>query len=132
MQTLISRNTVRTVARSARQTRSASYLTPDPAKAKAFAEEAAHAEAHAAETTVLWRRISNYVCAPAMAVTGIWVYFTETEHLAHLEHIRQENGGKLPDPPAYDYLNKRQKPFPWGMNSLFFNPKTQKDMSLEE
>jgi Cytochrome c oxidase subunit VIa len=27
----------------------------------------------------------------------------------------------LPQPPAYDYLNRRVKPFPWGNNSLFYN-----------
>jgi hypothetical protein len=60
-----------------------------------------------------------------------------------------ENDGKLPQPPRYEYLNKRNKPFPWGPNSLFFNPRvslypgpattpadtvlqTQRDMSIED
>jgi cytochrome c oxidase subunit 6a len=44
------------------------------------------------------------------------------EHAAHIEHIKVENDGKLPDIPEYEYMNRRVKPFPWGMNSLFFNP----------
>jgi len=33
-----------------------------------------------------------------------------------------ENDGHIPFPPDYEYLNVRAKPFPWGKNSLFFNP----------
>jgi cytochrome c oxidase subunit 6a len=84
---------------------------------------------HAAETTGLWRKISYFVCIPAIAVCVAWVYNAEVEHNAHLDHIRAENDGQLPDPPAYEYLNKRAKPFPWGMNTLFFNPHANKDLS---
>jgi len=38
----------------------------------------------------------------------------------------------LPDIPDYEYMNKRVKPFPWGMNTLFFNPHVNKDMSESE
>jgi cytochrome c oxidase subunit 6a len=51
-----------------------------------------------------------------------WVYKVESEHAEHLDHLKHENDGHLPDVPAYPYLNKREKPFPWGMNSLFYNP----------
>jgi len=51
-----------------------------------------------------------------------WVYNAEVEHNAHLDHLRAENNGALPEAPDYEYLNRRQKPFPWGTNSLFFNP----------
>lgn len=50
-----------------------------------------------------------------------WVRKVEAEHGAHIEHIKEENGGELPEVPEYDYMNKRERPFPWGMNSLFFN-----------
>ena len=40
-----------------------------------------------------------------------------------MAHARHENGGELPEVPAYDYLNRRVKPFPWGPNSLFWNAK---------
>ena len=59
---------------------------------------------------------------PVLVITcTAWVYNAEAEHNAHLDHLRTENDGHLPEAPAYDYLNKRAKPFPWGMNSLFFN-----------
>lgn len=59
-------------------------------------------------------------------ITGsIWVYNVEKEHHEHLEHLKHENGGVLPQPPDYEYLNRRVKPFPWGMNSLFFNPEVR-------
>lgn len=58
-----------------------------------------------------------------VAVCCAYVYNLEAEHNAHLEHIMHENDGKLPDPPAYEYLNRRIKPFPWGPNSLFYNAK---------
>ncbi|KAI0375293.1 mitochondrial cytochrome c oxidase subunit VIa [Pilatotrama ljubarskyi] len=86
--------------------------------------------AHAAETTELWRKISYYVCLPAIAVCTLWVRNVEAEHEEHQKHLIEENGGKLPEPPAYEYLNRRASgPFPWGMNTLFFNPKVNKDMS---
>ncbi|KAF9244602.1 mitochondrial cytochrome c oxidase subunit VIa [Melanogaster broomeanus] len=87
---------------------------------------------HAAQTTDLWRKISFYVAFPATFVTCAWVYNVETEHAAHEKHKIEENGGKLPQPPAYEYLNRRVKPFPWGMNSLFFHPVYNKDMEQEE
>jgi len=87
---------------------------------------------HAAQTTDLWRKISLYVCVPIVLSTIAWVNNVEGEHAAHLEHLKEEHGGELPEKPEYPYLNKRSKPFPWGNNSLFFNPKVQKDMSLQE
>ncbi|KAI0715314.1 mitochondrial cytochrome c oxidase subunit VIa [Earliella scabrosa] len=85
--------------------------------------------AHAGETTELWRKISYFVCLPAIAACTLWVRNVEAEHEAHQHHIKEENGGKLPEPPAYEYLNRRAAgPFPWGNNTLFFNPKVNKDM----
>ncbi|KAE9408199.1 mitochondrial cytochrome c oxidase subunit VIa [Gymnopus androsaceus JB14] len=77
-------------------------------------------EHHAAETTELWRKISYYVCIPAIAVCSAWVY------------NKAENDGQIPFPPEYEYLNIRRKPFPWGPNSLFFNEETQKNLSEAE
>jgi hypothetical protein len=59
---------------------------------------------------------------PPVAVCIAWVRNAEAEHAAHLEHLAAENDGHIPQPPPYPYLNLRAKPFPWGMNSLFFNP----------
>lgn len=58
---------------------------------------------------------------PLVATCIAWVYNTEAEHAEHLEHLKHENDGHLPEVPAYPYLNKRAKPYPWGMNSLFYN-----------
>jgi len=85
---------------------------------------------HAAQASDLWRKISFYVCIPTIAVCLTWVYNVETEHSAHIEHVKHENGGELPPTPAFEYMNKRVKPFPWGMNSLFFNPHV--NMNLDE
>jgi hypothetical protein len=57
----------------------------------------------------------------AVAVLA-WVRNVEAEHAEHIEHLKKENDGHLPEVAAYDYLNKRVKPYPWGPNSLFFNP----------
>jgi len=84
---------------------------------------------HAAGTTALWRRISLFVCIPTTVAIIAWVRNVEAEHAEHQEHLKKEHGGHLPEVPAYEYLNKRAKPFPWGNNSLFFNPHVNKDMS---
>ncbi|GAB1528389.1 Cytochrome c oxidase subunit 6A [Rhizoctonia solani] len=95
------------------------------------------------ETTLLRRRLSRpmlprppssgarsatslYVCAPIILVGAVYVKRAEDAHHAHLhEHGRTEV-------PAYQYLNIRNRPFPWGMNSLFWNPETQRDMEKSE
>lgn len=84
-----------------------------------------------------------------VAVCALWVRNVEAEHGAHQAHLLEENGGKLPEPPAYEYLNRRRKssflaacmpvlifiadggPFPWGVNTLFFNPKVRLHTKLE-
>ncbi|KAF7799258.1 hypothetical protein EIP86_010490 [Pleurotus ostreatoroseus] len=95
-----------------------------------MAKQAALRE-HAAETANMWRKISFYVCFPAIAVCTLWVYRAEKEHAEHIEHVKAEHGGELPEVPEYEYLNRRVKPFPWGPNSLFFNHESQKDMSQQ-
>jgi len=84
---------------------------------------------HAKDTTDLWRKISFYACLPGIAACYVWVQKVESEHAKHQEHLMAENDGHIPFPPDYDYLNTRAKPFPWGKNSLFFNPHTNKDLS---
>ncbi|EJD04207.1 mitochondrial cytochrome c oxidase subunit VIa [Fomitiporia mediterranea MF3/22] len=96
---------------------------------KQWLEQRKAVEHHAAETTELWRRISFFVAVPATILGTLWVQRVESEHAEHEEHIKAEHGGELPPVPEYDYLNKRAKPFPWGMNSLFYNPHANKDMS---
>jgi len=86
---------------------------------------------HAAESTQLWRKISFYVCIPATLVCAAWVRNVEAEHAEHVDHLRAENDGHLPEIPQYEYMNRRVKPYPWGMNSLFYNPHVNKDLSQE-
>ncbi|KAF5356262.1 hypothetical protein D9756_004156 [Leucocoprinus leucothites] len=131
MSGILARTAIRTATRTApRRSRGFAQAVAEsenPALKTYLAEEQALAS-HAAHTSDLWRKISFYVCVPAIAVCCAWVYNVETEHAAHVEHIKHENGGELPETPAYDYLNRRGKPFPWGMNSLFFNPHANKNM----
>ncbi|KIM66286.1 hypothetical protein SCLCIDRAFT_1211521 [Scleroderma citrinum Foug A] len=87
---------------------------------------------HAAAATELWRKITYYVAFPSIVVCMAWVYNVEAEHHAHEEHEKEMHGGKLPEPPAFEYLNRRVKPFPWGSNTLFFNPEVNKDMEQEQ
>ncbi|TEB04010.1 mitochondrial cytochrome c oxidase subunit VIa, partial [Coprinellus micaceus] len=111
------RNAARTVARAAPRR----GFSTEPAALKQYLAEEQALQHHAARTTDLWRKISYFVCIPGIAVCTAWVYNAEKEHAAHIEHLKHENGGELPETPAYDYLNRRGKPFPWGMNSLFWN-----------
>ncbi|KIM48302.1 hypothetical protein M413DRAFT_227588 [Hebeloma cylindrosporum] len=132
------RNSVRAVARrpaSARASRRTfataslrTSATEHPAALKLNEADKALAH-HAAQASDLWRKISYYACIPGIVVCIAWVYNAEVEHHAHIEHIKEENGGVLPETPAYDYMNRRAKPFPWGVNSLFFNPDVNKDLS---
>lgn len=62
-------------------------------------------------------------CSSPAFVTCAWVYNVESEHAAHEDPLIEENNGTLPQPSPYSYLNRRVKPFPWGGNSLFFNPR---------
>ncbi|KAF8898848.1 cytochrome c oxidase, subunit VIa [Infundibulicybe gibba] len=121
----ISRNAIRAVARSSR---SRAFAT---AQSNTYLAEQEALQHHAADTTDLWRKISYFVCAPAVATCVAWVYNAEVEHAAHINHLKAENDGHLPEIPAYEYMNRRGKPFPWGMNSLFFNPHSNKDMIAE-
>ncbi|EIW86815.1 mitochondrial cytochrome c oxidase subunit VIa [Coniophora puteana RWD-64-598 SS2] len=122
---------LRTAARSAVRTRQGVRGYSQAHGGDYFAQREA-VRAHADSTTQLWRRISFYVCFPVTAVVIAWVRNAEAEHAEHLAHLKEENGGKLPEVPNYDYLNKRVKPYPWGMNSLFFNPHVNKDLSASE
>ncbi|KIP12500.1 hypothetical protein PHLGIDRAFT_17611 [Phlebiopsis gigantea 11061_1 CR5-6] len=121
----------RSLARAAPRARQFSTTT-ESATQKAYYEKAEDAKHHAADTADMWRKISFYVCAPGIIVTALWVRNVENEHAAHEEHLKHENGGERPEPPAYEYLNIRHRPFAWGMNSLFYNPKVNKDMSQSE
>ncbi|ESK97980.1 cytochrome c oxidase subunit via [Moniliophthora roreri MCA 2997] len=122
----------RNALRGAIRSRARGFASEVPTQTKnAYVTHLEAVEHHAAETTELWRKISYYVCIPAIAVCSAWVYNLESEHKHHIDHLIEENGGEYPQPPAYEYLNIRRKPFPWGMNSLFFNPEVQRNLEEE-
>ncbi|KAG8764991.1 Cytochrome c oxidase subunit 6A, mitochondrial [Serendipita sp. 397] len=80
---------------------------------------------HAAHTTSLWKNISIFACVPVIIGAGYYVYDLEQKHAAHkAEHPHEYI--------EYPYLNRRPRQFPWGPNSLFFNPHVQKDMTPAE
>ncbi|EIM92611.1 X15341 cytochrome C oxidase subunit [Stereum hirsutum FP-91666 SS1] len=120
------RSAARVVPRNAR-----SYALTVEAPAKEWAAKREAIKEHANGTTDLWRKISYFVAVPAIVACTLWVRNTENDHSEHMDHLRAENDGHLPQPPDYPYLNRRNKPFPWGPNSLFFNPHVNKDMGAE-
>ncbi|KIY63517.1 mitochondrial cytochrome c oxidase subunit VIa [Cylindrobasidium torrendii FP15055 ss-10] len=105
-----------------------SELAEGAVEKSAFLKDIAAVEAHGRHTAELWRKISYFVCIPGIAVCAAWVYNLEQAHHEHIEHRKHENDGVYPQPPAYDYLNRRIVPYPWGNNSLFYNPEIQRNM----
>lgn len=67
------------------------------------------------------------ICDPVLG-GAFYVKSVEDAHHAHLEHEKHEHGET--EKPNYSWLNKRGKPFPWGMNSLFFNPEVSAGLPL--
>ncbi|PKI84315.1 Cytochrome c oxidase subunit 6A [Malassezia vespertilionis] len=99
------------------------YWKENRAAAEEFVGVREHAAEHAAGSTQLWRRVTVYILAPLCVVFGVYMYRIESAHAAHHEHELEENGGELPERPDYEYLNMRATSFPWGRQTLFFNPK---------
>ncbi|KAF8331502.1 cytochrome c oxidase, subunit VIa [Cantharellus anzutake] len=83
------------------------------------------------ETSELWRRISFFACVPGVFLLALYVKQVEDEHHEHMEHVKAELGGEIPK-PDYAWLGKRAKPFPWGNNSLFFNPEANRNFEKDE
>ncbi|MBW0517462.1 hypothetical protein O181_057177 [Austropuccinia psidii MF-1] len=90
---------------------------------ESFLKEREAIRKHASGSSELWRKITYYVGFPSIVLALINAYNLAQEHERHLEHIKEENGGELPERIHYDYLNIRNKPFPWGNKTLFYNPK---------
>ncbi|WVO13401.1 hypothetical protein L204_101016 [Cryptococcus depauperatus] len=92
-----------------------------------FVAKRAAVKAHAAETTDLWRKISFYVCIPGVMVGALWTYKVESAHLEHQAHAPAPS-----EKPVFSYMNIRTKPFPWGNQSLFYNPKVNIPANSQE
>uniref|UniRef100_A0A0K3CBB0 FGENESH: predicted gene_3.229 protein n=1 Tax=Rhodotorula toruloides TaxID=5286 RepID=A0A0K3CBB0_RHOTO len=124
-----------------RARRSYSTAAPGAEDTNAFIASRKAVEEHAKHSADLWRKITcvgnpllgsenwfgaakgYYVAFPAVIVAALNAKSLASEHEAHLEHIKEENGGELPERIVYPYFNKREKDFPWGDNTLFYNPK---------
>lgn len=99
------------------------YVPPDPKKAEEFNKHINSYVSHAEHSGALWAKLTFFATLPVIGLTAWYVYGKETEHIKHHEHELEENGGELPPRPKYEYLNWKVKEFPWGKQTLFFNPK---------
>ncbi|KAI8868207.1 hypothetical protein GQ42DRAFT_116111, partial [Ramicandelaber brevisporus] len=69
----------------------------------------------AGKNAELWRKLSLYVALPVVAIFGYRSYHQAKEHEEHtLAHP--------PTFPGFAYMRIRNKPFPWGNESLFDHP----------
>lgn len=55
----------------------------------------------------LWRRISIYVCIPALLIAGVNAYNLYAAHQAHVAHEKTEHGDDDEETPEYPYQNIR-------------------------
>ncbi|KAI7898632.1 cytochrome c oxidase, subunit VIa [Cokeromyces recurvatus] len=85
-----------------------------------FQAERDAVKAHAAESAGTWKKISIFVCIPALLASGYNAY-TLYEH--HQEHAKEHPKEWV----KYPYINYRARDYFWGKNSLFFNPKVNLD-----
>lgn len=88
----------------------------------AFLEAREAQKHHAGGSAELWRKLSYYVALPGVVIAYVNAQNLLKEHAEHVEHEKEENGGELPERITYPYMNKRDKDYPWGPNTLFFNP----------
>ncbi|SCZ98346.1 BZ3500_MvSof-1268-A1-R1_Chr3-2g06311 [Microbotryum saponariae] len=114
--------TLRTTSRRAPSTVRSYATATEGSGANEFIKHREAIQHHAAQSAQLWRKITLYVACPAIVVGFLNAMNLMAEHEAHVEHIKHENGGELPERIVYPYFNKRIKEFPWGNHTLFYNP----------
>merc|ERR1712014_316309 len=119
------------LAQASRASTSAGQLVGADAVGKDFTGEREKVADHAGHSAETWRKISYYVCLPLIAVYGIHIYNEEKAHAEHAEHLKEENGGEMPEKKVYTYMNVRKKAFPWGPQTIFFNPEVNAPASDE-
>ncbi|POY76477.1 hypothetical protein BMF94_0678 [Rhodotorula taiwanensis] len=101
----------RTAARATAGRRLFATAAPGQASKTEF-EQTRHAiEHHAAQSAELWRKITYYVAFPAIIIALLNAKNLAEEHEAHLEHMKEENGGELPERIVY------------GTYTPFYNPR---------
>ncbi|KAG0263425.1 Cytochrome c oxidase subunit 6A, mitochondrial [Mortierella polycephala] len=103
------------IAQAAKGIRFSSSSSP---ATNAWLAERASIKEHSGPATETWRKISIYVCIPAVIAASANAYNLWAKHQAHLEHQRHDGH----EPVKYPYMRLRAKEFPWGDESLFFNP----------
>ncbi|KAF8425291.1 cytochrome c oxidase subunit VIa [Tirmania nivea] len=84
-------------------------INPRNPRDNRFNREREAAKRHSAETAVLWRRLSIYVAAPAILITGVNAWKLWNEHWSH-HRTTPPNEIKV----EYPYQNIRVKKYPWG------------------
>ncbi|GAA6030386.1 hypothetical protein NBRC10512_002725 [Rhodotorula toruloides] len=84
-----------------RARRSYSTAAPGAEDTNAFVASRKAVEEHAKHSADLWRKITYYVAFPAVIVAALNAKSLASEHEAHLEHIKEENGGELPERIVY-------------------------------
>ncbi|GAA5836541.1 hypothetical protein JCM9279_000419 [Rhodotorula babjevae] len=88
-----------TASRAARR----AYSTAAPAGASANEFEAGRQAIadHAKHSAELWRKITYYVAFPSIIIGLLNAKALADEHEKHLEHIKEDNGGELPERIVY-------------------------------
>ncbi|ORY99077.1 cytochrome c oxidase, subunit VIa [Syncephalastrum racemosum] len=86
-----------------------------------FAEQRLGVKHHAGESAENWKKITLFVCIPALLGAGINAYNLYQHHQQHVKEHPHEFVN-------YEYMNWRVKDYFWGKNSLFFNPKVNHNM----
>ncbi|KAJ4386220.1 Cytochrome c oxidase subunit 13, mitochondrial [Gnomoniopsis smithogilvyi] len=94
--------------------------TAPKAGENAFVAERRAVKEHAAESTALWKKISIFVCIPALVGASVNAYVLWNEHWEHWSHMPP-----LEERVEYPYQNIRTKNFTWGDGdkTLFWNDK---------
>lgn len=106
-------------------------LVPNPEKAKAYINTYTETREHAKSTFDLWRKVSIWVCIPALLASAVNTYFIEAEHAKHRAH-----DAEIPDEerlPEFDYQNIRSKKYFWGDGdkTLFWNPEVNRHITRD-
>ncbi|KAI8369382.1 cytochrome c oxidase, subunit VIa [Radiomyces spectabilis] len=89
-----------------------------------FVAEREAVKHHAADAAATWKKISIFVCIPALVAAGVNAYNLYEKHHEHLAHHPKEW-------VKYEYINWRARDFFWGKEALFFNPAVNLSASEE-
>ncbi|GMM45304.1 cytochrome c oxidase subunit VIa [Pichia kluyveri] len=119
---IVAKNQIKTIGRRFQSNLDKPAFVADPAKGAEFTKHLNDIEHHASGSSSNWKKVSFFLAAPIIAITGINTYFVEAEHAEHRAHNKH-----LPDEewpvPKYPYLNIRRVDFFWGDGdkTLFWN-----------